>query len=1495
MLTAKERITFILKEIEGNDTKSVDLTEVNETQIEELLNTLQQPEYENFTTTINLPEPFKNHRLQIQLDNLISNRQLNKNSQATTASLHSQPLSKPMIEKRVLPSGHIAPKIEITLYEAEETEASIANIETAAIDEIPNSDVVKPLERGGIAESMLMKILNQPLYQHKKTEWEQITHREQAKLFRQNPRESLGITNCKDHPLNILLESEPKLKEMLQFWVTTLHLDLAQYDALLDVLGRHGPSGLERLFHSWSELSAHNAIAFKDMYHALLKKMPTYAPFIENPEFQDTLENIALLGKEKYSWWHALIRNHTQTSNFNDLPTLYRTFIKTTKSMEDMGLNFAVIDEINYKNDLPTTLTHMISLLNRCAPQDRPRQFSCIHEVSTLDNPKKLYFIVPEMNNKPYIEVTIKDLKTKKDTELLKKTVYCYLATQPCHLPLTTYANYLDAILNNSETSDEFKCKMAYILAKTTSSTDKTGFEIQEIAVEWQNFQTRIESLEALERMKANRGFFEKAAFETGLRAQGTDGPRLAAIQPIINMNPIPPISFLNKLLKSSEYKFLDPSLSLIALQGVQNEMMKTIEAAAAVYTLFPENMMHAIHFIKTETVTPDQNGQYFPDPKDVPLLEQFVNAAQRLTDKKNTTAENPERMPQNILLPILTVFHLEYLSSEELTTCINTYLNHINNHQSPDHQSKIQILLPYALSLFRWIKDRELPTPLNQNILNQIQNDLIKKITQNELSTKKDVRLWINQHYSDYFEQNKLLDIKDEINIDQELNEHNVVDPYARLAISSIVSNFNELEEEKDQLKGLTEQLIEFEKTLSRAETTRFYTYCNHALKTDKPLSRNRQTPPPSYLLEFQSLIHTLTSLKSIETFQQFMEISEDRVLQASSDGKNNLAKCNYLLTTLYPDLLTQGIPAREAFQFASEIVCSSPKEVLIKPILDLKLASSEQAKKQQISKLCAKIKHLHQKIQPLQGFIELHELNELKKDLETMVTSFPPHADLFQEYKQVIDTIENLQTENENFYKKSFFGKLWQVIFEENKTWETRLKEAGLFSLTETDGPLIRDLTEAVNRQGVSFQDLTIDIHRKKIEFLNKYPSLTLRANNFIHQALRIAPETPYKNYSSFVALIDQLIALDDQNIVFSLMYHYQGAADDRDVKNLAALLNSIEFQALLKPTQKQVLHALVTQLNNGVDCTRQDIEAFVTFIHNNQNNPIVLQYLDKYYQHAPFPSLSTFMHWMQPPCEEEQLKKIYANFDKNPCALNDHDGREPENGFKRSKALTQLKLIPEIHAIFTEEYLNQIETTAEEAKQRSTEELLKEVKQFKNTQPKNHIKLAMYTIELMHRFKGRKPQFVGEKPIPGRSYELNTTQIISILAMLETGHKVTAQIGTGEGKSRIMMILNACQFLKGNTVDFITSDLALAERDYLEALPFYDSLGAKVSFITATSKIEDYQMDGINVSDPTNRCQFRSKAFSQKKSELVLNPDPKKRALHLDEADVTYYDRH
>ena len=48
MLTAKELITFILKEIEGNDTKSVDLTEVNETQIEELLNTLQQPEYENF-------------------------------------------------------------------------------------------------------------------------------------------------------------------------------------------------------------------------------------------------------------------------------------------------------------------------------------------------------------------------------------------------------------------------------------------------------------------------------------------------------------------------------------------------------------------------------------------------------------------------------------------------------------------------------------------------------------------------------------------------------------------------------------------------------------------------------------------------------------------------------------------------------------------------------------------------------------------------------------------------------------------------------------------------------------------------------------------------------------------------------------------------------------------------------------------------------------------------------------------------------------------------------------------------------------------------------------------------------------------------------------------------------------------------------------------------------------------------------------------------------
>ncbi len=138
-----------------------------------------------------------------------------------------------------------------------------------------------------------------------------------------------------------------------------------------------------------------------------------------------------------------------------------------------------------------------------------------------------------------------------------------------------------------------------------------------------------------------------------------------------------------------------------------------------------------------------------------------------------------------------------------------------------------------------------------------------------------------------------------------------------------------------------------------------------------------------------------------------------------------------------------------------------------------------------------------------------------------------------------------------------------------------------------------------------------------------------------------------------------------------------------------------------------------------------------------------------------------------------------------------------------------------------------------------------------------------------------------------------ELNTTQYLAILASLKTPGQIISQIDTGEGKSRIMMITLACYHALGKTVDFITSDISLATRDFVAFQPFFEMMGAKTAMIFATSPASTYQIGGINFSDRANKSLFNNTARSLGLGEQVSDPDPKKRAVMIDEVDKTLYD--
>jgi hypothetical protein len=105
--------------------------------------------------------------------------------------------------------------------------------------------------------------------------------------------------------------------------------------------------------------------------------------------------------------------------------------------------------------------------------------------------------------------------------------------------------------------------------------------------------------------------------------------------------------------------------------------------------------------------------------------------------------------------------------------------------------------------------------------------------------------------------------------------------------------------------------------------------------------------------------------------------------------------------------------------------------------------------------------------------------------------------------------------------------------------------------------------------------------------------------------------------------------------------------------------------------------------------------------------------------------------------------------------------------------------------------------------------------------------------------------------------------------------------------------MMISLAAQWALGRTVDFVTADVTLATRDYLEYQAYFKAMGIETNLITAQTPVEQYCTNGINFSDASNLSLFRNKARSQGLGDKAANPNPSERCLLLDEADKTLFD--
>lgn len=385
-----------------------------------------------------------------------------------------------------------------------------------------------------------------------------------------------------------------------------------------------------------------------------------------------------------------------------------------------------------------------------------------------------------------------------------------------------------------------------------------------------------------------------------------------------------------------------------------------------------------------------------------------------------------------------------------------------------------------------------------------------------------------------------------------------------------------------------------------------------------------------------------------------------------------------------------------------------------------------------------------------------------------------------------------------------------------------------------------------------------------------------------------------------------------IDNTDLIRTLCFYFNQA--ERQPTELIELAQKVEH--LEDDKKRFFIHLACALLTNDKPFRLTELENVISFCGGEQGEA-VYEALQEIYEQMPCPTLAQVTSWVR---EVEQaggltkdgLLQKYDTFDKKPCPR-EHQGAPGipaedinANGFVLVKAEQQLKQMSGIlyvgqgesapadtdALIITQAELLALDEQIRAVRAISTKDLVTEFQRFKTLpeSEQNHQRLLAITAELLYRAKGKS---VGDTPQLGKSFEIHTTQYLALYTMLKSGGRITSQIGTGEGKSRIMMLAVACQHALGNTVDFVTADVQLATRDYLSFQPFFNLLGAKTNLISKSSRPEEYQQGGINFSDPANLSLFRNIAISEGKADLVVESDPNKRALLLDEADATYFD--
>ncbi|MGL5741398.1 MAG: hypothetical protein ACRCXC_02030 [Legionella sp.] len=1327
---------------------------------------------------------------------------------------------------------------------------------------------------------------------------------------------------------SILSADHPKLSTQLKEWQA--QIPTLNSEALLQVYSQRGPKGLQELF---ALLEKTDLEVLKALDSVLFSRAPTYMPLLD-PKIQESIRALSGLNEAQKQWWNALLKIHGEHVGYDDLPVLLGSFKQFCDIVKDKRLEFYKLHPHSFVDvyNLPVALARMVTILDNCNKDDLNVQWECITRISLnpagailaitdgiIADPveqKKCSFIVPEMELRSSVYEVNAGYKSnseywhdigKASAKELKKLFFLKLAYEAHHLPLSFYYQAID-VLEQKNFAPEVQSQLyALLFASTTGEKNSLFLEdIEQSLTQWSNIVDSLGNLPLPGAIKALPNLEDNARKQLVERLFDlTFPPSLPVLVNLLDL-------IANSLLLETSNPFKIKA-EFEAKMDKLDDTCRKLEWATKYYG---DAIYHGMQFYGEEEYSRPPKESIFYSHMAVTLaLIGYNSEAQTLADITDQ---------RKILISLISTFQIDVESAEQLANQAETLKMHLGEDNAN-----------YVLTLLTKIdtntaEDVKLSP---ERLLSVLKGAVMAYLTAEPMPrAKKDFELFI-QNY-----------------VEKELGAYYAPDYFKKLQAKGIAPATKTLIEEKFPKREDQEQVIAILNQFEQPGESN--TYDSLVKKIAKLSESMTPSERKNFLdnLQRTELYQTNDGKLGIATFEKLLDAMLVRghvndfmyllAQPASIDATVLAAKAIMYLETTLPALEktpSQTVSKKDALGLITRMLLSSSPESLTSKVeversdertLEGLISRLTQLEKDIAEAKPIDLKTLEAELLEAKGnltgdFKDLNDLLDQLKDLNKPrpVITPKPKTPIVQEpvvsvhVKEATGFFATMKTVWNALFGKKQEPKQGSLDSSESReSLKRAASKESVSTVAEVEvipeepkptlgkapvGSALKALRKEQENRAL-YQSVFTDLFKEVYRIAENYPGAKKLLIDFVKiyiDGYDRAQGNLIVDAWKCVDTIRKELSNIDTDVIRSLCYHFSGTEGEFTPETLLGLMRAPDYVKLHDADKRLLLTIASVLLNNDKHFTLEEFNALISRCSDPVYGKDFLAGLRKFYATAPYPDLEKLDAWHEKAkaARKEEyanlLKAHYAVFDKHPCEreIGEPGSKKTGNGFRLKFAENKVKEFTNAEALTPE--LASLDMAVKDARKLYTEELIQEFKKFqaddfRKTPAGSNARLVAIAAELLYRSKGN------DGPM-GSSFEINTTQYLAILGAMNAGKHNTSEIGTGEGKSRIMAILNACQYGQGKTVDFVTSDVSLATRDYLEFQSYFSLLGAETNIIYADTPASEYRRGGINYSDASNLSLFRNKARSMGQENLVIVNDKSKRALMLDEADKTYFD--